>query len=105
MNYKLSTNQHYLLCEALRRYTRFNLLDLKYPLDKAWTGLGSYTTYKPALNANLMTYIHEPNPRCIQWWKLTEKGAAIVQNWLDEGFDYHDIEANNLPPLREETKA
>lgn len=79
MNYKLNSRPFALLCEALRRHTRFNLRDLKKPLSEAWTGLGTYTDYKPAIVADLMTYVHRPNPRCIQWWRLTDRGAAIVQ--------------------------
>lgn len=100
MNYKLLSKQHTLLCEALRRHTRFNLRDLKKPLNEAWTGLGTYTDYKPAIVADLMTYVHKPNPRCDQWWKLTDKGAAIVQQWLDQGYTFQDIEAGNRPPHR-----
>jgi len=96
MNYKLKSKEHYLLCEAIRRYTRFHP---GKSLDKAWTGLGTYTTYKPALTAGLMEYVHEPNPGAPQWWRLTAKGIAIVQHWIDRGYTYQDIEAGNLPPL------
>lgn len=96
--YKLTTRQHRLLCEALRRQTRFNMRDRKYPLAFAWLGLGTYTTYKPAIDAGLMTYVHKPNPGHAQWWKLTEAGERIVQKWLDSGFTHVDIEGGRFPP-------
>ncbi len=95
---KLTKRKHWLLCEALRRYCRFHLQDLRRPLIDAWTGLGSYTQYKPALDSGLMIYATSPNPGYTTWWRLTEKGAKIVQGWLDTGFTHADIEAGRLPP-------
>mgnify|MGYP001570460100 FL=1 len=96
---RLSVRQHGLLCEALRRQTRFNLHDLKKPLTEAWTGLGLATDYKPAVDAGLMTCATKLNPGYMTWWKLTEPGAKIVQAWIDEGYSYEDIEAGKYPPL------
>ena len=97
---RIPKHRHWLLCEALRRHTRFNLhgTDLRKPLTEAWTGLGSYSEYRTVLDAGLMTYATRPNPGYITWWKLTESGAKIVQYWLDQGFTYEDIEADNGPP-------
>jgi len=67
------------------------------PLTEAWTGLGTYTTYKPAYDADLMTYATGPNPGYVTWWKLTNKGAAIVQQWLDQGYTYKNIEDGRFP--------
>lgn len=89
--YKLGAAQHRLLREALRRHICFNLADLRKPLTEAWLGLGSYSTYKPAIKAGLMTYVHEPHPGHTQWWKLTELGARIVRAWLDSGLTHEDF--------------
>ena len=79
---KLTSRQKSLLLEAKRRYTTF------YPeeeLADAWTGLDHRSTYKPALDARLMEWVlHEPAFRCMGWLRLTEAGAKIVQEWLDE---------------------
>jgi len=97
----LKCQQHTLLCEALRRYTRFGIGDGK-SLTEAWTGLGFTSYYKIALETGLMTYIDgdKPYPRILHWFRLTDKGAKIVQNWLDLGFTYEDIENGKLPPLK-----
>lgn len=98
-----------LLLEALRRW-------LFHPgephlgserLDGAWLGLGLYSTYKPAIKSGLMTYVHEPNDKYIQWWRLTPKGAVIVQKWLDEGVTVESFEVKNPPPVptREEYRS
>ena len=94
----LTKRQHWLLCEALRRHTRFNLTDLNQPLKWAWTGLGPYTLYKPVLDGGLMTYATSPNPGHTTWWRLTDLGAAIVTVWLDQGYSYLHIERGNVPP-------
>ena len=96
---KLGKRQHWLLCEALRRHTRFNLHDLKKSLGEAWTGLGPYSQYKPVLDAGLMTYATEPHPGYMTWWRLTEQGEKIVQEWLNLGYTYENIESDDLPPL------
>ena len=98
---KLSNRQHALLVEALRRHTRFNLKvdGLGMPLTEAWTGLGSATTYQPAVDAGLMVCATELNPGHTTWWKLTVKGALIVAFWHGKGFDFKRIEAGELPPM------
>lgn len=89
---KLGRRQLDLLLEALRRYTRFGIRD-KESLTGAWTGLGSMSTYAPCLNAGLMVCATSPNPGYSTWWRLTEKGARIVQAWLEAGYDYANVEA------------
>jgi hypothetical protein len=90
-----------LLLEALRRW----LFTPGQPhlgserLDEAWLGLGTYTVYKQAIEAGLMTYVHKPNPGYIQWWRLTPKGAAIVQGWIDAGVMVENYEVKNPPPI------
>lgn len=78
---KLTSGQHSLLQEALRRYVQFHPGE---GLAEVWTGLGNRSTYKPVLKAGLMEWVKEPAPRCIGWLRLTEAGAVIVQGWLKE---------------------
>jgi len=79
----MRTSERRLLEEALRRYVMFHNGE---PLTEAWTGLGYKTTYRPAVEAGLMEWIHgeEPPDRAPQWLRLTGAGAEIVQRWLDE---------------------
>ena len=89
---KLTKHQKLLLLEAWERYTRFGK---GKKLTEAWTGLGSMSVYKPCLSAGLMTYATSPNPGYTTWWKLTPKGAEIVQKWLDAGMNFQQIEQDN----------
>jgi len=94
----LKCQQHTLLCEALRRYTRFHN---KESLTQAWTGLGFPSEYKMAIKAGLMDYVFDNRtPRIMHWYKLTDRGAEIVQDWLDLGFTYEDIESGYTPSLK-----
>ena len=99
MTRKLTKRQHGCLVEALRRHTRFNMHDLNKPLTEAWTGLGSMTDYKPALDAGLMVYANSPHPGFSTWWKLTIKGALIVAYWLGQGFNFEKVENGIRPDL------
>ena len=96
---KLTKRQHRILVEALRRHTRFNMHDLNKPLTEAWTGLGSMTEYRPALDAGLMTCATQLHPGFSVWWKLTTRGALIVAYWLGQGFDFKKVESDNEPNL------
>ena len=79
---KLTSRQRSRLLEAKHRYTLFRPEE---ELMEAWTGLGYRTDYKPVLSAGLMEWVfQEPQFRCMGWLRLTETGAAIVQEWLDE---------------------
>lgn len=104
---RLTPSQRRLLLEALRRYrlhyptisptkawTTAEYLeasefldDAAYvPLVLAWTGLGHKTTYRPVVDAGLMRWVGgEPRDRHIGWLCLTQAGARIIQQWLDEG--------------------
>jgi len=92
------------LCEALRRYTRFHQGEtLNNP--NCWVGLGSATAYKQAIAEGYMRHATDfggrdigPRPRATGWFALTDKGAAIVQSWLDAGYDFARIESGDLPP-------
>ena len=84
------------LIEAARRYSRFAN---GQSLTEAWTGLGTENEYRAALRGKYMELVHGKNPRYAVWLKLTPKGAAIVQGWLDQGFDYVAIEAGRQPTV------
>jgi len=48
-------------------------------LTTAWTGLGTKTDYKGALEHGIMEWATTaPAPRCIRWLRLTDKGAAML---------------------------
>lgn len=87
------------LVEACRRYTRFHVGE---NLQRAWTGHGTRTSYKGSLRDGMMKLAHDYPPRVICWLQLTEQGAAIVQQWLDAGYDYKRIEAGDSPPYKVE---
>ena len=57
------------------------------PLTEALAGLGSPSEYKQAYDDGYLVpaYGHI-TPRVANWWKLTEKGAAVVGKWLEEGY-------------------
>lgn len=81
--YNLTSRQHVLLYEALRRFLNFHPDE---DLLHAWTGLGVPSTYKPAVDAGLMEVVHPPTePRIIAWWRLTPRGAAVVAEWVSAG--------------------
>lgn len=89
VDYKLKTKEYGCLVEALRRYTRFHE---DKPILQAWTGLGFRSEYKQAQENGYMRINGNYSKRCLCWWVLTEKGAAIVQQWLDWGYTYETIE-------------
>lgn len=84
MTQKLTAQQRRLLTEALRRWQQFNHTGGN-TLTTAWTGLGYASDYKPVVDAGLMEFIGKYEKRCMGWLRLTEAGAAIVQQWIDEG--------------------
>ena len=97
MEYKLTIRQHRLLVEALRRWVAFQRR--RRSLERAWLGLGTYTTYKPALEGGLMDYATSPNPGHITWWKLTPLGIAILKTWIAKGYsDYRGYTVPVQPP-------
>jgi len=52
----------------------------------AWTGLGYKTVYRSVVDAGLMRWVRgEPRDRHVGWLRLTEAGAKIIQQWIDEG--------------------
>ena len=96
--YRLGWQQHGLLCEALRRRTRF----LVSPsggnsITDQWTGLGYASEYEPVC-PRYMTQATSSRPRCMRWWRLTPEGAVIVQYWIDLGYTHENIERGDSPP-------
>lgn len=81
---KLGRRQKAILLEAARRWLRSADRGRKQALTSEWTGLGSATTYASVLSAGFMIQV-EPHPGTTTWWRLTDKGAAIVQHWIDNG--------------------
>lgn len=85
---KTQTSAFWLLVEAFRRKTKFHQ---GAALCDAWTGLGTATDYKPAINYGYMTHVFpERNKKHAEWWKLTLAGAAIVQDFIDYEFFFDD---------------
>jgi len=91
---RLGNTQHALLCEALRRFECFAVRRdgrkwTPTDLQRAWTGLGTRSEYRPAIDAGLMRgapCTSPPAPGCMGWWSLTETGAQIVLAWHEAGF-------------------
>ena len=81
---RLKSDEHRCLIMALIRCKAY--YDGK-PLTEAWAGLGTLTEYKQAYESGYMHPLDgDITPRIVHWWLLTEKGAAIVRKWLDEGY-------------------
>lgn len=80
--FELTMRQKALLREAYRRWTKFNH---GKTIRTAWTGLGSATDYKSAVDAGLMEPVHELRSGSTIWWKLTEKGvlAMVMLGWIE----------------------
>lgn len=87
--------EHECLVEALRRRQRFN--DLKQSIDAQWTGLGTASTYKQAVQGGYMVVATARNPGHNTWWQLTEKGARVVAYWLGQGYTFERIEMDDIP--------
>lgn len=95
---KLRKQEHWVLIEALRRRLRFaGDGPGPSPITKQWTGLGSPTQYKQAVEGGYMQATPTPNfARHIGWWRLTDKGARIIAYWIGQGWtlarleDIHD---------------
>ena len=96
---RLRKDEYGCLVEALRRHSRFFTNPSGGPaITSHWTGLGSATTYKQAVEAGYMTLATASNPGHDTWWRLTEKGAKVICFWLGAGYDYKKVEFDTLPP-------
>lgn len=75
-----------LLFEAYRRNHMADTWEQNKPLTKRWLGLGTYTAYKPILNAGLMRWHNgkQPPMRCMGWLCLTTAGASALQEYEKE---------------------
>lgn len=97
---------HLLLCEALCRFECFAVRrdQRKWTIEdltKAWTGLGSRSKYKPAVDKGFMESTHGRNDRYDCWWNLTKAGAEIVLAWHTAGYDCGDgYELKKTPPIK-----
>lgn len=106
--YKLTVAQHALLVEALRRFEAFGIRRegkqwTIRDLTTTWTGLGTRTDYKPAVDAGLMKIYNESYAERVDcWWLLTEEGAKIVLSWHMDGFglepNQYTIAPSKEPP-------
>jgi hypothetical protein len=65
--------------EAKRRYQQFHPDEV---MTDAWTGLGFKREYKQAWDDGFMEPATKTIPRCMNWWKLTPKGANVVHSWI-----------------------
>lgn len=97
----LSQAEHVALVEALRRRSRFGANPTGGEgITEQWTGLGTATTYKAVVSAGFMVCATSLNRGHITWWRLTQRGAAIIRYWMDEvGYDFTTVEAGRIPPV------
>jgi hypothetical protein len=88
MSKGLTIKQRRLLMEATRRYLKFiDMTGKTFPgldMTNALAGLGTVKEYAPVEEAGFMrislSYGDDPDNRNqVYWWKLTQKGAAIVK--------------------------
>lgn len=91
----------FMLTEAARRYKCHNTQGKS--ITEAWTGLAYATDAKGALSNGYMRWVSKPHPRCLGWLQLTDKGAAIVQGWIDtEQIVIENYEITKYPPTPQE---
>jgi hypothetical protein len=75
------------LVEALRRELMFSDTDLNRnkSLTEKWLRLGFPSTYKQVVLEGYMSPVFHPTiPKVVNWYKLTKKGAKVIQFWLDQ---------------------
>ena len=107
--YRLTSAQHRLLCEAIRRFECFAVHRdcrkwTRRDLLRAWTGLGTTAEYRPVIDAGLMRgapCTSPPGRGYMGWWSLTEAGARIVLDWHKAGYGCgqgYDLE--RIPPRK-----
>lgn len=88
MKVKISIKR--LLFEAYRRNKMSDLHEQSKPLKLRWLGLGTYSAYRPVLDAELMNWHdgRKPPKRCMGWLILTPKGIALFKQ-LEKEFEAH----------------
>ncbi|MFA5234783.1 MAG: hypothetical protein WC390_10320 [Sulfurimonas sp.] len=90
-----------LLIEAMRRWFMLHPNFDKPTRDQLtaeWTGLGTTIDYAPAVKNGLMQPVRSTSG-CVAdiWWRLTDKGAGIIQDWLSKGIVPGDFKGFDLP--------
>lgn len=88
---KLTQKQINLLVEAMRRWVTFHENTPGRTLTSAWTGLGYATEYRRVTSTRLMEPVTGGGKGCLNWYRLTPAGAAIVQKWLETGIGRSDF--------------
>ena len=75
-----------LLYEAYRRNVMLPAQDKLNPLTKRWLGLGTLAQYAPMLDNGLMKWhdFPSPPPHCPGWLCLTDQGAALLLDNIEE---------------------
>ena len=74
-----------LLFEAYRRNQMLDPHKNAQPILDRWLGLGTYSAYKPALDAGMMVFCHrKPQPRCAGWLHLTALGEKTMNEHATE---------------------
>lgn len=79
------------LCDALRRadiyYQLEGIQSLRDNLTTFWAGLGFKTGYQQAIDEGYFEWIGKPPvPRTMGWLHLTDKGAAVIREWWNDGY-------------------
>lgn len=100
MHKKLGPRQRSLMIEAARRWlqeTRYLYVDTvearaaftaanqEKRMVEAWTGVGTKSEYRTVVNGGLMAINLGCRHRSTRWFRMTEKGAALVQRWIHAG--------------------
>ena len=84
-----------LLCEAVRRITRFK----DDNPGGMWCGVGFPTDYETVVTAGWMKSVDKVHPRKLWWFKLTQDGQDIVDELMEAGLTYKHIEATIKQPI------
>jgi hypothetical protein len=83
-DYYLDVGEYHILCGALKCYLRFHKRER---LEEANLGIGHRILFESVARSGLMYCATPEYPQTgfTTWWKLTRKGAAIVQSWINTG--------------------
>jgi hypothetical protein len=83
----MKANVKRLLFEAYRRSELGH--DRSKLITQRWVGLGTSSVYRPGIDAGLFVFIGDkiPEPRCMGWLVLTEKGVTALLDNIGEFVD------------------